>query len=160
MRKYIRPAICLATIGVFLIMAMASFGPDASSNTTVAIKRCEEKPPVSLTLSISVTLKEEGSFPAIGEKGKLFISHQKVTNSEECIYAVESQEVIDFTTDASGSFHYTGSTWTHDNSEDLIRVELNVEGGILYGHDGVKEVKVEKYGSGTFYFYNNLWPYL
>ncbi len=152
MRKYIRPALCIATIGGFLLFAIASFGPDGSTNTTVAIKDCEVKPPVSVTLKIEVGLLSNDNFPVQGAEGVLFISHQKVNANDECTYSVGGQQQISFLTNSQGKFNYTGSTWVHDNSEDLIRVELYLYPHPTAGFFGDKRVQVSKYESGDFQF--------
>lgn len=160
MRKYIRPAISLATIGVFLLFAMASFGPDESTNTTVAIKDCEVKPPVSVTLKIEVSLQSNDNFPVEGAEGILFISHQKVNVNDECTFSVDGQQQISFVTNSQGKFNYTGSTWVHDNSEDLIRVELYLYPHPTAGYFGDKRVQVTKYASGDFTFLQRVYRIL
>jgi hypothetical protein len=152
MRKYIRPALSIATIGLFLLFAMASFGPDGSTNTTVAIKDCEVKPPVSVTLKIEVGLLSFDNFPIEGAEGVLFISHQKVNANDECTFAVDGQQQISFVTNSQGKFNYTGSTWVHDNSEDLIRVEIYLYPHPSEGFVGYKDVEVKKYSSGDVKF--------
>lgn len=160
MRKYIRPTISMATIGVFVIMAMASFGPDGSTNTTVAIKNCEEKPPVNVTLKIHVELVSPPNVPVEGAEGVLFISHQKVNADDECTFSVDGQQQISFVTNSQGKFNYTGSTWVHDNSEDLIRVELYLYPHPTAGFFGYKGVKVTKYASGDFQFLQRVYRLL
>lgn len=138
-------SICL--VSVFVFLAFASFGPDASTNTSVAIKDCEEQPPISGTFNIFVSLKlpaPDGIPKGVQAAGKIFIVRQKVNDNEACTYTSTSQ-TIDFTTSHNGEYSYTGMSYMHDNSQDLVRVEILVNGSVFEFHGPHKEVRVHHY---------------
>lgn len=144
-----------------MVCALASFGPDASTNTTVAIKDCEEKPATQVKLEISVRfIWGESGLPVKQAFGSLFISHQKVINNEECTYTVDFVTIVDYITDDEGNFNYVGPTWTHDNSQDLIRVEIYRSGHAIDGYYSYKESFVGVYNQGLFSFYDTVYPIL
>ena len=158
MRNQIRPLLSLVAIGLFLLLALASldFGPDKSTNTTVAIKDCEEKPAVNVTLRIDVSYQWTGGLDDLkfipGAFGNISIVHQKVNADKTCTFYVESSQVIDFVCNDDGVFTYEGPTWTHDNSEDLIRVELFGKENLIDFYPDHRKVKVLKYDNANFDF--------
>jgi len=161
MQNKVKPVLSFIVIGIFLLIAIASFGPDTSTNTTVAIKDCEVKPAVQVQLKITIELDwEDGHNPVTGAFGKLFIVHQKVNPDNTCTFFVESQQTIDFITGQDGTFTFVGNTWTHDNSEDLIRVEVYRSGSVIDLYGPNREMAVRYYSSGNFVFYNQVFPIL
>ena len=125
-KNKLRHFLCFLVIAVFLLITMAtdiSHFLISSSNTTVAIRDCEAKPPAFGTLEINLLAIDSLSNPIPGVHGQLFITHQKV-NSDTCTYTVVFNVTHDFTTDANGLASYTGPDWMHDNSKDLWRVEV------------------------------------
>lgn len=144
-------------IAVFTFIAIASIGPDGSTNTSVAIKDCEVKPPVNVKLNINIDVHWERvgggtGNPVEGAFGKLFIVHQKVNSNDDCTYVADYTETIDFVCDQSGDYSFSGNTWLHDNAKDLIRVECLLIASALDGYGPQREVQVFTYDKGSFGF--------
>lgn len=150
--KIIKHITCLICISVFILGAIASeIGPDASSNTTVAIKDCEVKPEVEgyVTINVSFTNTQGEPIPDVG--GYIFIAHQQVNDNTECKFESFFQS-LDLYTGPDGKFSYTSPfEYNHDNSQDLYRVEVLIPKSTFY--TGCKEVQVQKYAVGTFNFH-------
>ncbi len=136
-------------IGLFMMMALASLGPDKSTNTTVAISNCQSRPAAQGHLVITIQITDQKG-ESIGGSGKLFIVHQKVRSDTTCTYDVILSLVHEFTVAYNDTYTYDGPDFIHDNSEDLFRVELILRATQL--SDSYAEVKVIKYAQSTINF--------
>ena len=150
MRKRIKNLFSLVTVILFIGIGLASFGPDGSTNTSVAIKDCEWKPEVENVLRINVSFTNTLGEPIPEAGGEIFIMHQQVNPGDECTFQGFT-DAIDLYTGPDGKFSYTSPfEHKHDNSEDLYRVEINIPNTALY--TGCKQVQVLKYSAATFNF--------
>jgi hypothetical protein len=145
MQNKAKPILSMIAIGVFLIMAAASFGPDSSTNTTVAIKDCMDKAPFQGKLKVTIKVEDTSVYVT----GRLFISHQKV-RQDTCEFDVvwSANELIAIP-NGSGMYVYEGIDFIHDNSEDLFRVQVH-----LSASDGtfLDQTMVQKYQTADFHF--------
>ncbi|HUR31486.1 MAG TPA: hypothetical protein VMZ69_08625 [Saprospiraceae bacterium] len=123
MDNKLRPIFSLVTMIIFLMLALGSFGPDQSTNTTVAIKDCEVKPPVSGTLRVNVHLQEKSGASIANATGTLFLTQQEVKPDETCTFT-SFTFVEPIATDNNGNWIYGNHPFTHDNSQDLWRAEV------------------------------------
>src|SRR5690242_7308956 len=148
-KNILKPIYSLIALALFLVFALASFGPDESSNATVAISNCNDQPGVTGELHVNVYFHfKQGQGAQI--PGSIFITHQKV-KPDSCVFEVLYNETIAFETDMSGHYSYVGQVWFHDNSEDLFRVEVKIKTNqsIPFYY---REVKVLKYANSDFSF--------
>jgi hypothetical protein len=136
-------------IGIFAVFAAASIGPDKSTNTTVAIDKCQTKPSFQGQLSIYVEVKDQHG-ASVEANGKLYIVHQKVRPDTTCSFDVLTNLVHDFSVVPNQIYFYDGPAFSHDNSEDLFRVELKINGSTT--HANYQEVKVIKYAEQNINF--------
>jgi len=151
MQNNVKPVISLLTIGLFLLFALASFGPDASTNTTVAIKDCKPKPQVSGFLRVNISYKDKsGGDPIQGVGGRIFIANQTVIDEEDCEFETISS-THHFLTGSDGTYSYVGDEYFHDNAQDLHRIEIVFEKNAFF-EEYRPPVQVEKYNSATFHF--------
>ena len=152
MQNLRKPILSLLVTILFMVCALASFGPDASTNTTTEISNCEEEDPTEVKLNVLITLhNKETSNPVDGD-GRLFIVHQKVNPDDECKFSVIESLIINFTTGFDGEFNYNGgTTWIHDNTEDLYRIEVEIFDDPFF--TGYRKVQVGKYSVDDFTFY-------
>ena len=152
MRNKIKPLLSLAAIGLFLLFAIASdLLPQESTNVSVAIRDCEEKPPVSGTIHVDVLYTVNG-IPRAGVNGEMFLVHQKVNPDTTCSYSLLARQMLAFTTNANGFFTYEGVPFLHDNSEDLYRIEIEMFAVTGTGRRPERQVKVGKYNDSNFQF--------
>lgn len=132
----------MIAIGVFLLLATSSFGPDASTNTSVAIKDCKEQAPILGKLKVTINIDDT----SYNYTGRLIMSHQKV-RPDTCDYDIVwnvNQEILI----ARGTkiYVYDGPEWIHDNSEDLFRVQIH-----MYSNGKLLEkTDVQKYNTSHF----------
>ena len=149
MQKFMKPIISLLSIAVFLAIALAT-GPDASTNTTVAISNCMDKPQVSGIVKVNVSFNKSDGTPIPLANGRIYITDQNVLSTSACDFAASSDQV-DFITGPDGKYSYAGDEYSHDNSEDLLRVEV-----VLFKSGSFEEckpaVQVGKYNNYTFNF--------
>ena len=150
-----KPATSITAIFLFLFVALASLGPDASTNTTVALDptKCEEKPLINSGFSVHLVHKDKVTkLPIPNAPGELFWTFQKVVGTE-CKYHVIKVDHLSFTTDAQGVFSYSSTaTQMVDqlNAADLIRVEVRMDETLIY--EGANAIGVAYYGPGNFSF--------
>lgn len=126
MKDKLKVVFSLMAIIFFMLIALSSIifaFLEGSTNTTVKIGNCQEKPGASGTLEVTVTALDSLDNPLAGVKGDMFITHQKV-RPDTCAFDVVFNVRNAFTTGANGQATYTGPDWIHDNSEDLFRVEV------------------------------------
>jgi hypothetical protein len=129
-------------IGGFVLFATATaLGPETSTNTTVAIKDCMEKPVVMNNFTVFVHYKEKSGAPIPGATGSVFITQQKV-NPDTCTFMAFAY-VDDLYTDGNGQFVTQGIPFVHNNSEDLWRVEVLID--MSENFNGGRKVEVVKY---------------
>jgi len=136
-------------IGVFLLIALATDSlSDESTNETVAITDCKEKPIATGKVHVEVRSDLPGHY------GMLLITQQKVRHDTTCMFDVITNKTVTFNCDDTGLYIYDDDdTWTHDNSEDLWRVEVAMRAGSLSGIDLFdRQVQVRKYYQSNFYF--------
>ncbi len=138
-------------IGLFLLAAMSSFGPDKSTNTTVAISNCQSKPQILGTLAVKLNYTDKTGTPIPNITGSIFLTEQKVNPDTTCTFTSHTYS-IDVVTDALGSFISSGYNFNFDNAEDLWRAEVNMPQTAFY--TACKEVKVVKYGGENLITFN------
>lgn len=138
-------------IGLFLLAAMASFGPDDSTNTTVAISNCQSKPHVDGSILVKIHYTDKMGTPIPNITGSIFLTEQKVKPDTTCTFTSLTYST-DVATDASGDFISSVYNYSFDNSEDLWRVEVNMPQTAFY--TACKEVKVFKYGGDNIITFN------
>jgi hypothetical protein len=111
-----------------------------------------EKPPFEGMVHVDVLARESG-IPKAGARGTMFLIHQKV-NPDTCTYSVLANQKLSFTTGSNGHFVYDGVTFTHDNSEDLYRIEITMEVPFnpYSSNRKLREIKVAKYSDSNFQF--------
>lgn len=143
-----KPFYSLIAVFLFLIIALGSFGPDTSTNTTVAPVNCKDTSTVTGQLSVNLTVDTWTGAPVPFSQGELFIVHQDAIQGG-CTFNVLSSTTIQFTTNDQGEFAYSGFAWNHNNLEDLIRVELQLY-DLVFGY--YREVQVQKYNVKLFDF--------
>jgi len=148
MKNKLSSVFSLFIIGLFLLFAMASGGPDGSSNASVAISNCKEMPPVDVQLIVDISLKNKSGEPLNLVYGNLFVVNQAV-KQDTCAFEAFPEE-LEFYTDMSGKYSHHGITITHKNSEDLYRVEVFIPKTALY--DEIRTVQVKKYDNAKFIF--------
>lgn len=151
MQNFVRSVFSFLIIGLFLMAALASFGPDESTNTTVAISNCQPKPHISGTMSVQIHYTDNMGTPIPNITGTIFLTEQKVKPDTTCTFSTFTFP-IDVVTDASGSYFSTGYNYGFDNSEDLWRAEVNMPQTAFY--TACKEVKVVKYGGEDLITFN------
>ena len=149
MKIFLKPVISFLSIAFFLVIALAT-GPDASTNTTVAISNCMAKPQVSGIVKVNVSYNKIDGTPIPLANGRIYITDQKVFSIEECLFST-SHDQVDFVTGSDGKYSYAGDEYSHDNSEDLLRVEV-----IFFKSGSFDEckpaVQVGKYNNYNFNF--------
>ncbi len=126
MQNIMKPLLSFFAIGLFLLITLATFQlSKESTNETVAIKECKEKPPVHGKLHIEIKYEPE-------VRGIIFITQQKVRHDTTCTFDVITNYRHTFNFDVQGRYVFDDdSEWTHDNSEDLFRIEV---GALSYIH--------------------------
>ena len=149
MQYKLKPILSLITVCLFLIIAVASLGPDASTNTTVAISNCEAKPQFAGILTVDISYTNTEGQPISEAAGSIFINHQEVNSNDDCT-ATTFNYVESLYTGPNGKYFYSGFEYFHDNSEDLHRIEVIIPKNALY--TGCRQVQVQKYNSATFNF--------
>lgn len=150
MQNKLKPVFSLITIGLFLLLALASGGPDASTNTTVAITDCEPRFQAAGTLKATISVMNTEGEPIAGANVIIFIVHQEVKPpGDDCTFnRISSTDSA--LTGTDGTYTYNGSEYFHDNSHDLHRVEVVILQTPL--RTGYKEVQVQYYNSADFNF--------
>src|SRR5688572_14057582 len=156
MKNKMKPIYSLIAVFLFLTIALGSFGPDASTNTTVAPKNCKDTSTVAGQLLVKVSVEGWMGTIVPFSSGELFIVHQEAVQ-DGCTANVLSSTRINFSTDKEGYYTYSGFNWTHNNLEDLIRVELELY-DLSFGF--YREVIVYKYDIPTFDFEVTVLPAL
>jgi hypothetical protein len=149
--QHLRFLMSMVVIGAFLMITMATTINEfliSSTNTTVHIKNCESKPPVTGTLNIVVTAFDSLNNPLPGERGGFYITHQKV-NPDGCTYEVVTNLTVVYTTGPDGTATYQGPEWQHDNSQDLWRVEIRSND---IDTKPSRQVLVKYYSDSNFHF--------
>ena len=149
MKNIVKPILSTITIGVFLVFAFASIGPDKSTNTSVAISNRMEKPEVAVQLTIDISFKNKAGEPIKEAFGSIFIVHQTVKKDTTCTYDSYPED-LEFYTDMNGYYGHSGITLHHSNSEDLYRVEVVIPKTAIYNE--VRKVQVLKYSNAAFTF--------
>lgn len=154
MENKLKAYLSIASIIVFGLAAMASFGPDPSTNTSVAISDCMSMPPISGNVSITISYKDKNGIPIPEAPGIVYIWRQEVTTDGSCKVTALGLTPLheDIYTDANGNFVINGYPWTFDEKEELHRVEVIIEKTALY--TGCRSVQVRKYGSGATFVFN------
>ncbi|HLF64074.1 MAG TPA: hypothetical protein VI603_09985 [Saprospiraceae bacterium] len=155
MQNKLKSFLSILAIGFFLLLALASDVTsllDTSTNTTVVVKNCEEKPSVSGSLIVTALALDTLDHPVQGVQGKIFIVHQKV-RSDTCVFDVVFSVKNSFVTGPDGRFTYTGPDWIHDNSQDLFRVEIQWGGALggVYPQPN-RQTMVKYYSQSNFSF--------
>jgi len=145
MQIKIKPLLSAITLGVFICFALASELLDESTNTEVAAESCQPRPEVTGTLTIDVEYLFEKGNGANGVKGTIFITHQIIKDTIECLYDPPFKYTVPFTFDHNGRFTYTTPSYFHDNLADLFRVEVNVPTDDDRDFDGFRAVRVAAY---------------
>jgi len=145
MRNKVKPVLSLFTMGLFLLFGLASFGPDGSTNTTVAIKNCEDKTPLSGTVTVVVQYVNLNGQPIANATGVVFVVVQNVKSDGTCTFEARS-EFHNLFTDANGRFSVSSLNYTFTNSQDLIRVEVSIDKNAEY--IGNRQVRSHLYGVG------------
>ena len=145
----LKPAFTLFSIGLFILFAVASFGPDNSTNTEIAINECLDKPEVSGILYVIIYHKDKSGAPIPFANGRLYIAHQKVLNPNvDCHYTVVPNQV-DFITDIDGKYTYS-IPFTHNCDKDLNRIQLAFDKTSSF--TAVNQVKVAYYATTSIIF--------
>lgn len=149
-----KQALTLISIGVFLMIALASLGPDGSTNTKVSIKDCMEKPAVQGKLRVDVTVLDTLGQPLGTGRMHIYIVHQKVKPDTSCTFDVIFGATHTVNVPSNGHYVYEGNDYIHDNSEDLFRVEVSFTADGAPGHAFtlIREVQVKKYSNSDFQF--------
>ncbi len=143
----------IGALVLFGLFAMASFGPDTSTNTYVAIKDCKSEPAFSGNVTISISYKDKMGVPIPNATGRVYIWKQETTDDGTCMPSGFTSPLDEeIFTDAAGNFFINGYPYTFDNSEDLHRVELVIDKTAL--RTGCREVQVRKYGSSATFTFN------
>lgn len=151
-KRRLRPLFSTVAIGIFIFLAFASFGPDGSTNTMVAISNCESKPPITVQVRVSVYIKDSDGLGVPGATGRIYAVHQKINSDTSCTFT-HVTESGNFITGNDGLFQFEGQTFMHDNSQDLFRVEIVTDDGQNpYFYFGERETQVKYYDSGDFTF--------
>ena len=158
MRYRLKYILSTLMIGIFLLFALSSQFSisdlfeflEESTNTTVKISDCKSDGPVSGQLYVIITYDNLEEEPVQYADGKLFITHQKV-NSDSCTFDVVLDLVIPFELDVEGTFIYEGVNWTHDNTEDLFRVQVSVP-QVEDNYYGFDVFEVKKFSDSRFIF--------
>jgi len=151
MKNIMRSILSFAVIGFFLLAAIASFGPDEATNTTVPISDCESKPVVTGNLKVDIKLRTLQLEPIPEHDIQIFVTHQKVNPDTSCTFQSTMSNVI-LTTDIDGEISwFAPDNFTHDNSEDLYRVQIKVRGDDNW--DQADDIQVLKYNQAQFSFY-------
>lgn len=150
-----KSTLSITIFGLFVFFALASGGPDTASNTTVPVSDCMVKPVVEDVLKVTVRVTSLNLIPVHGDV-KLHITHQKIINSEACeFHADEIKTSIEL--NAAGVGTYTGSFWTHDNSQDLFRVQVQFND---VDYELYNDLQVKYYNNSDFEFDILLLPLL
>ncbi|MEP6646988.1 MAG: hypothetical protein ABJC12_07855 [Saprospiraceae bacterium] len=137
-------------IGFFIFIAFASVGPDGSTNTSVAISNCMHMPDFNGVITVNVTFKQKTGEPIFGANGRLYLVDQETNPNFPCEIFTGSTSQQDFITNASGQYTFTGFQIHHNNSEDLVRVEVVIDKSSSY--TGCRIVQVNKYNNVLFNF--------
>ena len=142
MENKVRSVFSLGMIVGFMFFAMATaFGPDQSTNTTVAIKDCMDKPPLSGNFVVFIHYKDKSGVPIPNATGTVFLTQQEV-KPDSCKFRAFTY-IQDLFTDGNGQFVTQGIFFEQKNSEDLWRVEVSIDKSAFF--NGVKKVDVVKY---------------
>ncbi|HZV68062.1 MAG TPA: hypothetical protein VFG10_00890 [Saprospiraceae bacterium] len=152
MRQPLKAVLSVVVTALFLLFAYASSWDDVmatSTNTTVAIKDCEQETGVSGQLIANLSFNHKNGVSIAGATGEIYITHQIA--SKECEPVVLQSIVKSFVTDLDGNYEFVGDSYLHNNSQDLIRVEVHIDS--RPGHwDDWKSVQVKYYNSFVFFF--------
>ena len=149
MQIKIKPLLSAITLGVFISFALASELLDESTNTEITAESCQHQPDVSGTLTINVEYLFDENQTAAGVKGTIFITHQIIMDTIECLYDPPFKYSVPFTFDSNGKFSYTTPTYLHDNLADLFRVEVNVPADDDRDFDGFRAVRAATYNQAV-----------
>ena len=147
-----KPAISIITIFLFLWAASASIGPDASTNTVVAIdtSKCMLKPQISSPYSVDLLHRDKtNGMPIAFAEGDILITFQNVTGPE-CKYDDIFRQRFSFTTDVQGRYTFDGIPHQQTNAADLIRIEARIADSDV--HEGANAIGVAYYGPANFSF--------
>ena len=151
MENKLKAYLSLASIILFGLATMASLGPDASTNTTVApSSNCAVRPANSGPIHIFISYRDNNGTPIPNAAGTIFITHEAVGNTVDCKYTNIQYFVQPFTTDSEGNFGANGWDFTHTDAQDVYRVEVLMKRTAT--HTGYKEVQAGYYNVRNFDF--------
>jgi hypothetical protein len=100
--------------------------------------------------NISISVKDKDGVPIQNAFVRIFISEQDVTDNTECKFTSSSPLFEDRFTGVDGTTFYNDHNFTHNNSQDLTRVEVVFEKTAFY--DEVRLIQVGKYGQNQYVF--------
>lgn len=144
MEKKLRHLLSIAAAAVFIIMAMASFGPDTSTHLEVLRTVCVPDDIVTVRPEVEVVILDDLDRPIIGQPLTVFTTQQKINDLDDCLFASTFETYNGISTDAYGICKIPISYMVQNNHGDLIRVEVKVEETVDY--TGARVVKVLDYG--------------
>src|SRR5687768_2354289 len=106
MKSKLKACLSITSIIMFGLAAMASFGPDASTNTTVPISDCMPMPELPGTVNVTITYRNKDGTPIPNNPGRIYVWQQFVETDGSCKPIAGSTIPFyeDVYTDASGTF--------------------------------------------------------
>ena len=127
MQNRMKPFLSLLCIGLFVLFALGSELLEESTNTLVLVEDCEEMPPASGTLTISVHYIDSDLQGVEGATVTFFISHQILEEEITCVAKIIDSDIISRSTNEFGRCTYTlPQSFSHTSTADLYRVQIKV----------------------------------